>query len=396
MAPSEAVRLTWDVEGRHFSAIYRFHPMFATSDFARYYGDDDASHQPATIEGGDVHVLGHGAVMVGMGERSTPMAVELLASALFKAGQASTVIAVELPASRAMMHLDTVMTMIDRDTFVQYPYLERQPRSWTLVPDETRRSVSVARNHDLWDAVADVLGVAKVTVLSTDEDIRAAEREQWDDGTNYLAVAPGVIVGYERNRNIALIFEKTSTRTRSAFEVAAHDEGAHVTYLGPGESQLGRKESVRDTVRVLGRMFDGIEYRGAAQQAVETLGAFAGVPVWNGLTDDWHPTQMLADILTMRDYSRKPLAEISYCYLGDGRNNTAATGNQAVKFMHCLPAVHNRDTEIGQQLYDKRGLDALEVTEEVFESPASIVFDQADNRLHTIKALMVATAGDLP
>jgi ornithine carbamoyltransferase len=288
-------------------------------------------------------------------------------------------------------------------------------------------------------------------------------------------------------RNIALIFEKTSTRTRSAFEVAAHDEGAHVTYLGPGESQLGRKESVKDTARVLGRMFDGIEYRGSAQEAVETLGAYAGVPVWNGLTDDWHPTQMLADILTMRDHADRPVPEITYCYLGDGRNNTAnsllvtgamlgmntricapgplqppgpvqemaaklaagsgarltvtsdvqaavagadylytdvwlsmgepeeewderiglllpyqvnqgvlaATGNPAVKFMHCLPALHNRETTIGQRLYDKRGLEALEVTEEVFESPASIVFDQAENRLHTIKALMVATAGEI-
>jgi ornithine carbamoyltransferase len=287
-------------------------------------------------------------------------------------------------------------------------------------------------------------------------------------------------------RNIALIFEKTSTRTRSAFEVAAHDEGALVTCLGPGESQLGRKESAKDTARVLGRMFDGIEYRGAAQEAVETLGKYAGVPVWNGLTDDWHPTQMLADILTMRDYAGKPLAEVGYCYLGDGRNNTAnsllvtgallgmdvricapgplqpsgqvqeiagklgadsgarlavtadlpaavagadylytdvwlsmgepeerwderidlllpyqvnagvlaATGNPAVKFMHCLPAVHNRDTGIGARIYDRCGLDALEVTEEVFESRASIVFDQADNRMHTIKAVMVATAGD--
>jgi ornithine carbamoyltransferase len=287
-------------------------------------------------------------------------------------------------------------------------------------------------------------------------------------------------------RNIALIFEKTSTRTRSAFEVAAHDEGAYVTYLGPEESQLGRKESMKDTARVLGRMFDGIEYRGSAQLAVETLGAYAGVPVWNGLTDEWHPTQMLADILTMRDHARKPLAEITYCYLGDGRNNTAssllvtgamlgmdvricapgqlqppsavqeiarelaaasgarlavtadvgdavagadylytdvwlsmgepadrwderidlllpyqvnkgliaAAGNPSVKFMHCLPALHNTGTEIGRRLYDRCGLDALEVTEEVFESPASIVFDQAENRLHTIKALMVATAGD--
>ena len=287
-------------------------------------------------------------------------------------------------------------------------------------------------------------------------------------------------------RSIALIFEKTSTRTRSAFEVAAHDEGGSVTYIGPGDSQLGRKESMKDTARVLGRMFDGIEYRGSGQEKVETLGAFAGVPVWNGLTDEWHPTQMLADILTMRDHTAKPLAEVTYCYLGDGRNNTAnsllatgcllgmdvricapaalqpapgvqaiatglaassgarmtvtadraaavtgadylytdvwlsmgeppdewnaridmllpyqvnaevmaATGNPAVQFMHCLPALHNTETEIGQQIYDKRGLAALEVTEEVFESPASLVFDQAENRLHTIKAAMVATIGD--
>ena len=287
-------------------------------------------------------------------------------------------------------------------------------------------------------------------------------------------------------RNIALIFEKASTETRSAFEVAAHDEGGCVTYLGPEDSRLGRKESVKDTARVLGRMFDGIEYRGA-QATVETLGAYAGVPVWNGLTDDWHPTQMLADIMTMRDHTSKPLAEVSYCYLGDGRNNVAnsllatgamlgmdvricapaplqpsarvqeiagklaadsgarllvtadilaavagadflytdawlsmgesatawgdrihllmpyqvnrdvmaATGNLGVKFMHCLPALHNRDTETARRLYNTRRLTALEVTEEVFESPASIVFDQADNRLHMIKAVMVATAGDL-
>jgi ornithine carbamoyltransferase len=286
-------------------------------------------------------------------------------------------------------------------------------------------------------------------------------------------------------RNIALIFEETSTRTRSAFEVAAHDEGGHVTYLGPGESQLGHKESVKDTARVLGRMFDAIEYRGSAQAAVETLGEFAGVPVWNGLTETWHPTQMLADILTMTDHCSKPLAEIAFCYLGDGRNNTANsllvtgatlgmdaricapaalqpsaevrgiaaglaagsgarltvtadveagvvgadflytdvwlslgepedqwgsridqlipyqvnsavlkdTGNPDVKFMHCLPALHGRNTEVGQRIYATRGLDALEVTDEVFESPASIVFDEAANRMPTIKALMIATLG---
>ncbi|MGP8058236.1 MAG: ornithine carbamoyltransferase [Acidimicrobiales bacterium] len=284
-------------------------------------------------------------------------------------------------------------------------------------------------------------------------------------------------------RNIALIFEKTSTRTRSAFEVAAHDQGAHVTYLGPDESQLGHKESMKDTARVLGRMYDGIEYRGFSQSGIEILGAFAGVPVWNGLTDQWHPTQMLADILTMRDHAGKPLGDVAYCYLGDAHNNTAnsllvtgallgldvricapvalwpgadvqaiagelstvtgaaititedvaagvhgvdfvytdvwlsmgepaeewdsridqllpyqinasvlaATDNPGVKFMHCLPALHNTETEVGRQVFEKRGLVALEVTDEVFESPASIVFDQAENRLHTIKAAMVAT-----
>jgi ornithine carbamoyltransferase len=284
-------------------------------------------------------------------------------------------------------------------------------------------------------------------------------------------------------RNIALIFEKTSTRTRSAFEVAAHDQGAHVTYLGPGESQLGHKESIKDTARVLGRMFDGIEYRGFAQESVETLARFAGVPVWNGLTDKWHPTQMLADVLTMRDHSKHPFEEVSYCYLGDARNNTAnsllvtgallgadvrlagpedlwpstevqdiarhlandsgarlmvtadvhkavggadflytdvwlsmgepqelwgerikqllpyqvnaelmkATGNPEVKFMHCLPALHDRETEIGESIYEKWGIDALEVTDEVFESEASIVFEQAANRLPTIKAAMIST-----
>jgi ornithine carbamoyltransferase len=286
-------------------------------------------------------------------------------------------------------------------------------------------------------------------------------------------------------RNIALIFEKASTRTRSAFEVAAHDEGGHVTYIGPDESQLGYKESMKDTARVLGRMFDGIEYRGFSQESVEILGAHAGVPVWNGLTDSWHPTQMLADILTMRDNVTKPVHEVSFCYLGDGRNNTAnsllvtggllgmdaricapaalqpsarvqtiarglaagsgarltvtddltaavqgadflytdvwlsmgepagewdmridqlipyqvnagvlaATGNPEVKFMHCLPALHSRETEVGRQIYDKRGLEALEVTDEVFESPQSVVFDQAANRMPTIKAVMVATIG---
>jgi ornithine carbamoyltransferase len=284
-------------------------------------------------------------------------------------------------------------------------------------------------------------------------------------------------------RNIALIFEKASTRTMCAFEVGAYDQGAHVTYLGPSGSQIGHKESIKDTARVLGRMYDGIEYRGSAHANVETLGQYAGVPVWNGLTDTWHPTQMLADILTMKDHSGRELEQIAYCYLGDARNNTAnsllvtgallgmdvrvgapeslwpspevrsiadrlaatsgaritltedpaaavqradflytdvwlsmgeaeekwdaridqllayqvnaalmeETGNPEVKFMHCLPALHNTETEVGRQIFAKRHIEALEVTEDVFESKASIVFDQAENRLHTIKALMVAT-----
>ncbi|MGO9196202.1 MAG: ornithine carbamoyltransferase [Acidimicrobiales bacterium] len=284
-------------------------------------------------------------------------------------------------------------------------------------------------------------------------------------------------------KNIALIFEKASTRTRCAFEVAAYDEGAHVTYLGPEGSQIGHKESIKDTARVLGRMFDGIEYRGFAQESVELLGKYAGVPVWNGLTDEWHPTQMLADLMTMRDHSPKPLESVTCCYLGDTRNNTASsllvtgalvgmdmrlggprelwpseavrsaadalasgsgarlkvtddvdeavdgadfvytdvwlsmgepadrwaeriklllpyqvntdvmksTGNPDARFMHCLPALHNRDTEVGRQLYKSHGIDALEVTEEVFESPGSVVFDEAENRMHTIKAILVAT-----
>ena len=185
-------------ETLHSRAIYGYHPMFAGASFVTYYGDDDTSHLPATVEGGDVHVLGNGAVLVGMGERTTPMAVEILAKALFASGQAAMVIAAELPATRAMMHLDTVMTMIDRSTFVLYPYLDRHLRSWTMTQGDDE-GLSVSRNRSLWDALAVALGVDMVTVLSTDEDIRAAEREQWDDGTNYLAVAPGVIVGYERN-----------------------------------------------------------------------------------------------------------------------------------------------------------------------------------------------------
>jgi len=187
-------------ESLHTRAIYRFHPLFAGKDFTIYYGDDDLHHQPATLEGGDVHVVGHGTVLIGMGERTTPMGVEIVARALFAAGQATRVLAIELPHSHAFMHLDTVMTMIDTSTFVLYPYFDRRLRSWTITEGEDPGGrLSVVRNHSLWETLAEVLEVDKVTVLTTDEDIRAAEREQWDDGTNYLAVAPGVIFGYDRN-----------------------------------------------------------------------------------------------------------------------------------------------------------------------------------------------------
>jgi len=186
-------------ESLHTRAIYRFHPMFADAGFIIYYGDDDVPHQPATVEGGDVHVLGGGTVLIGMGERTTPMAVEIIARALFEHDQASSVIAIELPHSHSFMHLDTVMTMVDQKTFVLYPYFDRHLRSWTVAAGDKPGTLTVNRNHSLWTTLAEVLEVDEVTVLTTDEDLRAAEREQWDDGNNYLAVAPGVVFGYERN-----------------------------------------------------------------------------------------------------------------------------------------------------------------------------------------------------
>jgi ornithine carbamoyltransferase len=288
-----------------------------------------------------------------------------------------------------------------------------------------------------------------------------------------------------KGKNIVLLFEKDSTRTRCAFEIAALDQGAHVTYLGPSGSQMGKKESMKDTARVLGRMYDGIEYRGYGQEIVEALAAHSGVPVWNGLTNEFHPTQMLADFMTMMEHTSKPLNQVAFAFLGDAKNNVGnslmvgaakmgmdfravapkscqpsaelvkeckkiaketgakititddvktgvkgcdflytdvwvsmgepekvwaerikllkpyqvnkgvvkLTGNPKVKFLHCLPAFHNRETVIGEEIYQKYGLDGMEVTEDIFESEHSIVFDEAENRLHTIKAVMVATLG---
>jgi arginine deiminase len=185
-------------ETLHSRAIYRYHPLFADGDFVTYYGDDDLNHLPASVEGGDVHVIGHGNVMIGLGERTTPMGAEVLTRRLFASGQVHTVIAVELPKTRSMMHLDTAMTMIDKTTFVLYPYFDREARSWTIRSGGGDR-FEVSLNDNLWDTLAAALGVDRVTVLAIDADIRAAQREQWDDGTNYLAVSPGVLVGYDRN-----------------------------------------------------------------------------------------------------------------------------------------------------------------------------------------------------
>lgn len=186
-------------ETLHSKAIYRFHPLFAGADFVTYFGDQDRSYQPATFEGGDVHVVGHGAVLIGMGERTTPMAIEAVAHALFDAGQATRVVAIELPHSHAFMHLDTVMSMVDTATFVRYGYLDPSLRSWTVSAADQSGDLSVSVNESLWDTLAEILEVPEIAVLTTDEDIRAAEREQWDDGTNYLAISPGVVMGYERN-----------------------------------------------------------------------------------------------------------------------------------------------------------------------------------------------------
>jgi ornithine carbamoyltransferase len=334
----------------------------------------------------------------------------------------------------------------------------------TLIPLVRHRDVLTLLEFDN-DEITDLISLAR--------HLKAAKRDRTEQQ-------------YLKGKEIALIFEKTSTRTRCSFEVAAYDQGAHVTYLGPEGSQIGHKESMKDTARVLGRLYDAIEYRGFSQENVRILAQYANVPVYNGLTDEFHPTQILADIMTMTEHCAKPVAEISFCYMGNGRSNmgnslmvggvklgmdvricapkelwpkdelveeckriardTGASltltddvpagvrgvdflytdvwvsmgedkeiwdnrirlllpyqvnreviricGNPDVKFMHCLPSFHNRETRIGEEIYEKTGLEALEVTDDVFESDRSIVFDQAENRMHTIKAIMVATLAE--
>ncbi len=226
-------------ESLHTRAISRFHPMFVESSFVTYYGGDDRSYQPASIEGGDVHVIGHGAVLIGMGERTTPMAVEAVANALFSSGQATSVVAVELPHSHAFMHLDTVMSMVDEATFVLYPYFDRHLRHWTIVPGVHVGELTISRNQSLWETLAEILQVDEITILTTDEDIRAAEREQWDDGTNFLAVAPGVVMGYEHNVATDAVLHDAVSRSspsRGANSGAAGAARVCVTYPGARSS----------------------------------------------------------------------------------------------------------------------------------------------------------------
>ncbi|UUX91158.1 ornithine carbamoyltransferase [Methanoplanus endosymbiosus] len=341
--------------------------------------------------------------------------------------------------------------------------------------NNTKEKIRETVRHQSFTKLLDFSGEDILYLIDLSKEIKQANLEKKEK--KYLS-----------GRKIALIFEKNSTRTRCAFETAAYDQGANVTFLGPDASQLGKKESIKDTARVLGRLYDAIEYRGFSQENVEILADFAGVPIYNGLTDEFHPTQIMADLLTITEHSDKPLNEIKLCYLGDGRNNVAnsllvggaklgmdiricspktlrpaeylveecsqiaastgaklsltenieeavngadflytdvwvsmgepedvwnerislllpyqinmdvigKTNNPNVLFMHCLPAFHNRDTITGEEIYEKTGLECLEVSDDVFESERSIVFDQAENRMHTIKAIMIATLSNYP
>lgn len=610
-------RMHWPARRREslfMEYIIQHHPRFAGHDIPVWYDRDNKF----SMEGGDELVLSHDTMAIGISERTTPEAIETMAANLFAGSDFKRIIALEIPKSHAFMHLDTVFTMIDYDKFTIHPEIrdaEGKLNLFILDKVEDQAYPKITREHDLEKALKEALHRDSITLIECGGgDEIAAAREQWNDGSNTLAIAPGVVVTYDRNyvtnkalreagvevievsgselgrgrggprcmsmplvredlddaprtqgaaesresqdqqsrsfaasttssaltipvesastkngwklptdlkgrsflklkdfspteiremldtakelkrqkkagishklhagKQVALLFEKTSTRTRCAFTVAANDLGVAPEFLGKDDIQFGKKESTEDTAKVLGRMFDGIQFRGFKQQTVEDLAEFAGVPVWNGLTDTWHPTQILADFLTIEEHVGK-LKGVKLAFVGDGRGNMAnslligsakmgldfrlvaprelhpsgeifdltqqiaaetgakitvtddiaagvreadavytdvwvsmgeedkfaeriqllkdyqvnrrmieMTGNPNVIFLHCLPAFHDLNTETGQHIHEEFSLDAMEVTDEVFRSRHSVVFDEAENRMHTIKAVMALT-----
>ena len=606
-------RMHWPARRRE-SLFMRYiidhHPRFAGKNIPVWYNRDEKF----SMEGGDELILNRTTMAIGISERTTPEAIETMAANLFAGSEFKKIIALQIPKSHAFMHLDTVFTMIDYDKFTIHPEIrdaEGHLNLFILEKVEGQKYPKITRENDLEHALRVALSLPKITLIECGGgDEIAAAREQWNDGSNTLAIAPGVVVTYDRNyvtnqklrdagvevieisgselgrgrggprcmsmplvreelkrrievndnrgvnvpvanmpsavaprfiektepntvpsgkwtlsrelrgrsfltlkdftpseirlmldtahelkrqkkngqahrlhegKQVALLFEKTSTRTRCAFTVAANDLGVAPEFLGKDDIQLGKKESVEDTAKVLGRMFDGIEFRGFKHSTVEGLAEFANVPVWNGLTDTFHPTQILADFMTIEEHVGK-LKGAKLVFVGDGRNNMAnslligsakmgvdfrilaprelhpvgeiletaraiaaetgakimvtdnhgealagadaiytdvwasmgeedqfaeriallkpyqvnramleQTRNLNVKFLHCLPSFHDTNTTIGQQIHDQYGLDCMEVTDEVFRSKHSVVFDEAENRMHTIKAVMALT-----
>lgn len=621
-------RMHWPARRREslfMQYIIAHHPRFAGHDIPVWYDRD----QRFSMEGGDELVISHDTMAIGISERTSPEAIEAMATKLLSGSSFTRVIALEIPKSHAFMHLDTVFTMIDYDKFTIHPEIrdaEGKLNIFILEKNESEKFPRIRKEHDLQKVLCEALHKDSITLIECgDGDPIAAAREQWNDGSNTLAIAPGVVVTYDRNyvtnkalreagvevievagselgrgrggprcmsmplvredlpdtpvmgeqshaeatgnnmqafvapalnaaseyhpataiavtdgddsmnnsladtydlptnlrgrsflklkdftpdeiremldvahelkqrkangvshrmhagKQVALLFEKTSTRTRCAFTVAANDLGVAPEFLGKDDIQFGKKESVEDTAKVLGRMFDGIQFRGFKQQTVEQLAEFSGVPVWNGLTDAWHPTQILADFMTIEEHIGF-LEGAKLAFVGDGRGNMAnslligsakmgldfrivaprelhpsgevyeaaqqiaaetgakitvtedvaegvrdvdaiytdvwvsmgeedkfaerieqlkpyqvniqmieMTGNPDVKFLHCLPAFHDLNTETGTKIHEQYGLDAMEVTDDVFRSEHSIVFDEAENRMHTIKAVMALT-----
>lgn len=606
-------RMHWPARRRE-SLFMRYiidhHPRFAGKNIPVWYNRDEKF----SMEGGDELILNRTTMAIGISERTTPEAIETMAANLFAGSEFKKIIALQIPKSHAFMHLDTVFTMIDYDKFTIHPEIrdaEGHLNLFILEKVEGQKYPKITRENDLEHALRVALSLPKITLIECGGgDEIAAAREQWNDGSNTLAIAPGVVVTYDRNyvtnqklrdagvevieisgselgrgrggprcmsmplvreelkrrievndnrgvnvpvanmpsavaprfiekaepntvpsgkwalsrelrgrsfltlkdftpseirlmldtahelkrqkkngqahrlhegKQVALLFEKTSTRTRCAFTVAANDLGVAPEFLGKDDIQLGKKESVEDTAKVLGRMFDGIEFRGFKHSTVEGLAEFANVPVWNGLTDAFHPTQILADFMTIEEHVGK-LKGAKLVFVGDGRNNMAnslligsakmgvdfrilaprelhpvgeiletaraiaaetgakimvtdnhgealagadaiytdvwasmgeedqfaeriallkpyqvnramleQTRNLNVKFLHCLPSFHDTNTIIGRQIHDQYGLDCMEVTDEVFRSKHSVVFDEAENRMHTIKAVMALT-----